>query len=137
MEHARIDASPIVLPISRLAVECGKLHQAGDPQTLSEVAQYKYRAEAASSNTFLLDFRSETCLPFSGQMAPSTVFMEPDNLLTPKEKNKVSPGRARQLRATLSAVRVAVYTSRETGPHCLGTVTGNKQPCEMAERRSF
>lgn len=87
-----------------MAPECGKLHQAGDPQTLREVAQYKYRAEAASSNTLLLDFHSETFLPLSGQMAPSTVFMEPDNLLTPKEKNKVSPGTARQLRAMLSAV---------------------------------
>lgn len=94
-----------------MAIECGKLHQATDPQTLRKAAQYKYRAEAAFSNTFLLDFHSETVLPLFGQMAPSVVFMEPDNLLTPKEKNKVSPDTVRQLGAMLSAVLIAVSKS--------------------------
>jgi len=123
-------------PSPGLAAECGKLRRAGDPQALSESARYKYRAEAASSNTLLLDFHSATFLPFPGQMAPSTVFVEPDNLLTPKEKNKVSPGTARQLRATLSAVLIAAHASWGAGPRCLGTVTGNKRSCEVAERSS-
>ncbi|XP_062470565.1 transcription factor HES-5-like [Pezoporus occidentalis] len=76
-------------PSPGLAVECGKHHQARDPQTLGEVVQYKYQAEPASSHTLLLDFHFQTVPPFPGQMAPSTVFMEPDNLLTPKEKNKL------------------------------------------------
>lgn len=94
-----------------MATECGKLRQAADPQTLRKAAQYKCRAEAASSDTFLLDFHSETFLPLSGQMAPSVVFLEPDNLLTPKERNKVSPDVVGQLGAMLSAVLVAVSKS--------------------------
>ncbi|KAG6936319.1 hairy and enhancer of split 5-like, partial [Chelydra serpentina] len=56
----------------------------------NKVVQYKYRAESASSSTLPQDFSTtEICLLSSGQMAPSTVFMEHNNLLTPKEKNKL------------------------------------------------
>lgn len=44
-------------------------------------------------------------------MAPSVVFLEPDNLLTPKERNKVSPDVVGQLGAMLSAALVAVSKS--------------------------